>query len=119
MSKLRFFLPAELNIRTSLAGMWTRTRDALDHRARDDISAGRRRTTFGSASASTLAIAPRRDTVAERLPGYMPGTDSPRGDPPYTYECMNCGDRVEARHQPSECADCGGEMQNISITREQ
>ena len=49
----------------------------------------------------------------------MPEHDSHREGPPYTYECIDCGNRVEARHRPSECAECGGEMQNISITREQ
>ena len=49
----------------------------------------------------------------------MSGHDSGAGDPPYTYECTEYGNRVEARHHPSECEECGGEMQNISISREQ
>lgn len=36
-----------------------------------------------------------------------------------TYECTDCGERVAAAHQPSMCAACGGEMQNISLTRGQ
>ena len=40
------------------------------------------------------------------------------GDPPYTYECADCGERVEADSHPGECPECGGEMQNISKARE-
>ncbi|WP_457852205.1 rubrerythrin-like domain-containing protein [Natronorarus salvus] len=35
-----------------------------------------------------------------------------------TYECMNCGQRSEARHHPMECSRCGGEMLNIGNSRE-
>lgn len=41
------------------------------------------------------------------------------GTTTYTYECTDCGERVDSPHQPSMCADCGGEMQNISLSREQ
>ncbi|MFD1512113.1 rubrerythrin-like domain-containing protein [Halomarina rubra] len=40
-------------------------------------------------------------------------------EPPYTYECMDCGERVEAEHQPVACRNCGGEMRNISVSSEQ
>ena len=36
-----------------------------------------------------------------------------------TYECTDCGARMEAAHHPPMCEECGGEMQNISITRDQ
>ena len=38
--------------------------------------------------------------------------------PVKTYECADCGNRVEARHQPGECQVCGGEMVDISVSRE-
>lgn len=38
-------------------------------------------------------------------------------EPPYTYECADCGERVEADTRPGECPECGGEMQNISVSR--
>lgn len=42
-------------------------------------------------------------------------------DPPSTrtFECLECGERVEADHQPVECEECGGELQDISVPREQ
>lgn len=43
---------------------------------------------------------------------------NPQDDPPYTYECLDCGHRVEEHHQPSQCEECGGEMLNISVSRE-
>jgi DNA-directed RNA polymerase subunit RPC12/RpoP len=43
---------------------------------------------------------------------------SPDLDPPYEYECLECGRRTTADRQPVECADCGGEMENISTPRE-
>ena len=48
----------------------------------------------------------------------MAKKDPSSEDPPYTYECLECGNRVEAEHYPGECPDCGGEMQNISKPRE-
>lgn len=38
---------------------------------------------------------------------------------PFTYECVDCGHRIEADERPGECPECGGEMQNISVPREQ
>lgn len=35
-------------------------------------------------------------------------------EPPYTYECANCGNRIEADSQPGPCPECGGEMKNLS-----
>lgn len=35
-----------------------------------------------------------------------------------TYECDNCGHRMEAEHQPGECPECGGEMIDIDVSRE-
>jgi Zn finger protein HypA/HybF involved in hydrogenase expression len=40
-------------------------------------------------------------------------------EPMSTYECVECNARVEAAHHPPMCEVCGGEMQNISISREQ
>ena len=34
------------------------------------------------------------------------------------YECSDCGNRVHAEHQPGICPDCGGEMLDISQSRE-
>jgi rubrerythrin len=39
-------------------------------------------------------------------------------EPPYTYECVECGHRVEADHRPETCPECGGEMRDISVSRE-
>ena len=39
--------------------------------------------------------------------------------PPYIYECLDCGSRVEADRQPVACPECGGEMRNISKPSEQ
>ena len=38
--------------------------------------------------------------------------------PPYTYECVDCGERVEADSRPGKCTECGGEMRNISRAQE-
>lgn len=35
-----------------------------------------------------------------------------------SFECDNCGYRVEAEHNPGDCPKCGGEMRNISRGRE-
>ena len=48
----------------------------------------------------------------------MAKEDPYEGDPPYTFECQDCRERVEAESHPGECPDCGGEMQNISRPRE-
>jgi predicted nucleic acid-binding Zn ribbon protein len=34
-----------------------------------------------------------------------------------TYECPNCGARIDADSHPGECEDCGGELRNISTPR--
>lgn len=36
----------------------------------------------------------------------------------YTYECVDCENRVKAEHQPGECPKCGGTMENISVPQE-
>ncbi len=41
-----------------------------------------------------------------------------RSDPPHTYECLLCGERVEAERQPVACSACGGTMLNIENPRE-
>lgn len=52
--------------------------------------------------------------------GTPPPREDPHGDePPYTYECLDCGERVEAERRPGECPACGGELQNISKPRDQ
>jgi len=38
--------------------------------------------------------------------------------PPYLYECVDCGRRVNADRQPVECSKCEGSMRNISKPRE-
>lgn len=35
-----------------------------------------------------------------------------------TYECDNCGHRMEADHQPVECPECGGDMIDLDVSRE-
>ena len=35
-----------------------------------------------------------------------------------TFECMDCGYRVETTTRPGECPECGGEMQNLGSARE-
>jgi Zn finger protein HypA/HybF involved in hydrogenase expression len=42
-------------------------------------------------------------------------------DPPETrtFECLDCGERVEADHQPMTCPACGGDLRDISVPREQ
>jgi predicted transcriptional regulator len=39
-------------------------------------------------------------------------------EPPYVYECVDCGTRVTAGSRPEQCAECGGRLQNISVARE-
>ncbi|MDX1746088.1 MAG: rubrerythrin-like domain-containing protein [Halobacteriales archaeon] len=39
-------------------------------------------------------------------------------EPPYEYECTGCGERVTAESHPGVCANCGGEVQDVSIPRE-
>ncbi|MWG33232.1 rubrerythrin-like domain-containing protein [Halomarina oriensis] len=39
-------------------------------------------------------------------------------EPPFTYECVDCGERHEADRQPVGCQECGGEMRNISVSSE-
>ena len=36
-----------------------------------------------------------------------------------TFECHDCGRRVDAEHQPVACADCGGDLRDISVPSEQ
>lgn len=43
-----------------------------------------------------------------------PKEDPYENDPPYTYECVDCGHRTEAESRPGNCPECGGEMRNIS-----
>ncbi|MFB6301123.1 MAG: rubrerythrin-like domain-containing protein [Halobacteriales archaeon] len=39
-------------------------------------------------------------------------------EPPFEYECLQCGERVTADSQPLECPSCSGEFENISNPRE-
>ncbi len=48
----------------------------------------------------------------------MSKDDPSETEPPYIYECTDCGERVETESQPTECPNCGAEMQNISKPRE-
>ena len=34
------------------------------------------------------------------------------------YECADCEYRLTAEHHPGECPNCGGEMIDISVSRE-
>lgn len=44
--------------------------------------------------------------------------DPHKTEPPHTYECMECSYRTKADKRPGKCPECGGQMQNISISRE-
>lgn len=35
-----------------------------------------------------------------------------------TYECDDCGHRMQVEHQPETCPNCGGDMIDISVSRE-
>ncbi|WP_049893426.1 rubrerythrin-like domain-containing protein [Halogranum rubrum] len=62
-------------------------------------------TRSGSAKTNEeTAMLPATETSMERM---------------FTYECTECSSRIEAAHRPPMCESCGGEMQNISISREQ
>ncbi|WP_224270521.1 rubrerythrin-like domain-containing protein [Haloprofundus salinisoli] len=37
--------------------------------------------------------------------------------PTQTYECADCGRRLRTNAPPGHCSTCGGEMLNLSITR--
>jgi len=37
---------------------------------------------------------------------------------PFVYECIGCGTRVEADHQPETCPDCGAQMRDLSVSHE-
>lgn len=53
----------------------------------------------------------------ESVDAVMDDFDDPSADVK-TYECDDCGHRMEAEHQPGECPECGGEMVDISVSRE-
>ncbi|QKY17738.1 rubrerythrin-like domain-containing protein [Halorubrum sp. CBA1229] len=36
-----------------------------------------------------------------------------------TYECEVCGGRTRADRSPGDCPECGGDLRNISTSREQ
>lgn len=44
--------------------------------------------------------------------------DPHESGPPYTYECVDCGRRIEADHHPGDCPECSGDMQDLSVPRE-
>jgi predicted transcriptional regulator/DNA-directed RNA polymerase subunit RPC12/RpoP len=48
--------------------------------------------------------------------GMFVGPASVEG--PHEYECLDCGARTTAESRPDQCAECGGQLQNISVTRE-
>jgi CBS domain-containing protein len=68
----------------------------------------------GVVSVSDLAdvFAVDLDTVV----GMFVGPAS--ADPPYVYECADCGNRLTGEHGPDECPECGGTLRNISVARE-
>ena len=45
-------------------------------------------------------------------------SNTPSTSAPHVYECLECGNRLRAEHQPVECPNCGGQMQNIEQSRE-
>ena len=51
-------------------------------------------------------------TMAEHDAGDEEGTTN-------TYECTECGERLEAQSYPGTCPECGGELRNISKPSEQ
>ena len=36
-----------------------------------------------------------------------------------TFECLDCGRRIDSETQPVRCAECGGDVRDISVPREQ
>jgi|GEM_PF-6346255 len=48
----------------------------------------------------------------------MPQSDPFHQETPFEYECVDCGSRVRAEQHPGECENCGGAMQDVSISRE-
>ncbi|WP_152040252.1 rubrerythrin-like domain-containing protein [Salinigranum salinum] len=36
-----------------------------------------------------------------------------------TFECLDCGRRTDAQHQPVTCSVCGGDLRDISVPSEQ
>ena len=57
------------------------------------------------------------DSDEEAVHGGVTDADEERADVK-TYECDECGHRVEADHQPVECPECGGDMIDLSVSRE-
>ena len=39
-------------------------------------------------------------------------------EPPFIYECVDCGTRTEADCQPGRCPGCGGQLQDLTVPRE-
>ncbi|MFC6765021.1 rubrerythrin-like domain-containing protein [Natrinema soli] len=56
--------------------------------------------------------------ISESIVIDMRGENTYEKSPPYTYECMECGHRMTADHQPMECTECEGEMLNLSKPQE-
>ncbi|MFB6102059.1 MAG: rubrerythrin-like domain-containing protein [Haloplanus sp.] len=55
-------------------------------------------------------------TDTETVAGVLAVDRAP--EPPYTYECADCGHRMTAESKPSKCPECGGRMRNLSVARE-
>lgn len=43
-----------------------------------------------------------------------PKEDPHEEEPPYTYECVDCGNRIKAESQPGDCPECSAKMRDIS-----
>jgi rubrerythrin len=60
------------------------------------------------------------DDENERIDGGA--KNAPTGDPESgkqnTYECSQCGHRTKAAHQPEVCPKWGGDMIDLSVSRE-
>jgi len=55
-------------------------------------------------------------TETETVVGVL--ARSRTAEPPYTYECVDCGHHVTTDSHPGSCPECGGRMRNRSVAQE-
>jgi rubrerythrin len=48
----------------------------------------------------------------------MEGQDPYEPEPPFLYECLDCGTRLRDDNRPERCPECDGAMQDITVPRE-
>lgn len=48
----------------------------------------------------------------------MEGQDPYDPEPPFLYECCECGTRLREDHQPDVCPNCDGAMRDLTVPRE-